>query len=266
MRKVIDSSAYSNGRLSEYLAASKNNIAVISDYSEMEAFNSDDLQAVFERAEILCEHQAQLLFLKNTATVCRLSGRRAGLISRLIDTSGPKEFAFYCLAVRQAERGAIEYLNQLREKAAAANAELDEWLGDAQRWAAAVAEATKLFSAREQKAIRLPGPHSPDLKGKILTAMIQITCLLHVNYPNVRKDRPAHELVNTYLFRVAICTFLLTVEWISVGRTASTPQAVRNDLIDSFIAAYATFFDGLLSSDLKQQRIYSGAMEIVTVL
>ena len=97
--------------------------------------------------------------------------------------------------------------------------------------------------------------------------MIQITCLLHVNYPNVRKDRPAYELINTYLFRVAICTFLLTVDWISVGGPANTsPNVVRNDLIDAYVAAYATFFDGLLSSDKKHQRIYSEAMEIVTVV
>lgn len=43
------------------------------------------------------------------------------------------------------------------------------------------------------------------------------------------------------------------------GAKQVKPTNIRNDLIDVIFAAYATYFDGILSADKKLNTIYRGA-------
>jgi hypothetical protein len=84
-------------------------------------------------------------------------------------------------------------------------------------------------------------------------------------HPSVQRLPVEKELPNTFIFRAALCAYLLTLEWISeggaIGAKAST---LRNDMVDINFATYATFFDGLLSKDGKAQRIYQQAHLLLT--
>jgi hypothetical protein len=54
--------------------------------------------------------------------------------------------------------------------------------------------------------------------------------------------------------------YLWALRWIAVGGAKSTkPEKIRNDMVDLFLAAYATFFDGLLTSDRKLAALYRDA-------
>jgi hypothetical protein len=53
--------------------------------------------------------------------------------------------------------------------------------------------------------------------------------------------------------------------WISVGGAKKVkPDKLRNDLVDVIFAAYATYFDGILSKDEKANAIYSDALWMLT--
>lgn len=81
-----------------------------------------------------------------------------------------------------------------------------------------------------------------------------------VKHPNVKRRPTAQEFPNTFIFRSALCTYLLALEWIAHGGAMSaSPAKLRNDFVDMHFAAYATYFEGLLSADAKVQRIYSEA-------
>lgn len=54
------------------------------------------------------------------------------------------------------------------------------------------------------------------------------------------------------------------IDWISEGGAEGVKSAkMRNDIVDINYAAYATFFDGLLSADKKAQRMYQGAHALI---
>jgi len=81
------------------------------------------------------------------------------------------------------------------------------------------------------------------------------------DHPQVTKKPPLAELINTFIFRMSLCGNLLAQEWISVGGAKGVkPQKIRNDIVDISFAAYATYFDGLLTGDKKLLKIYGNAV------
>jgi hypothetical protein len=75
----------------------------------------------------------------------------------------------------------------------------------------------------------------------------------------------AEELSNTFLYRYALCSCLLSLRWASHGGAeTATSGKLRNDLVDLNFASFATFFDGLLSDDVKAIDIYEAAKKHLT--
>jgi hypothetical protein len=88
-----------------------------------------------------------------------------------------------------------------------------------------------------------------------------MAALLLKKHPTGVKRPNAREARNTYIFRLALCMHLLAHRWISVGGIERTQIAkIRNDFIDASFAAYATYFDGILSDDKKLNDIYERAV------
>lgn len=267
MKKIVDSSAYSSPSLREYLAASTNNIAVLTDYVAMEAYNGKDLQAIFRAAEILGEYPSQVLVLRSTKAVCGLSGRRAGLVRRMIDESQTKEFQKYCLQVASAKRGDGALIRQLLLNKMDAQLHLDRMLRDANELSASLSDVASTFSAVELKTIRKEEPFGQEMKEKMTHRILELTALLHRNHPTVHKLPTVEEVTNTFLFRVAVCAYALAIDWARVGGSSEAKlERVRNDAVDVSFSAYATYFDGLLSDDKKQRRIYVEAQVIMESL
>jgi hypothetical protein len=79
LRKIVDSNFLQTDRLRSYLAKSKRNYAVLNDYASMEAYKGDTLVSIYKSMEILSEFPKQVLILKDTQTICGLSGKSSGL-------------------------------------------------------------------------------------------------------------------------------------------------------------------------------------------
>jgi hypothetical protein len=65
---------------------------------------------------------------------------------------------------------------------------------------------------------------------------------------------------NLYIFRFALCTHIWLLEWVAKGsHNKSNADRIRNDLIDLHVAAYGTYFDGLMTGDKKMAYIHTMA-------
>jgi hypothetical protein len=106
MRKVIDSNQLQAEALRTYLAASRANYAVLTDYAAMEAYKGDTLSSIYKSMRILSGFPSQVIVLKGTRVVCGIRGRAAGLQRRLIDGERTTEFAKFTTAY-SARRPAI---------------------------------------------------------------------------------------------------------------------------------------------------------------
>jgi hypothetical protein len=260
--KVVDSNLLRCPRLGKYLAEAPQNCAVLTEYAAIEAYKAETLDTLYRSMKILSQFPKQVIVLKPTQVVFGLSGRCAGLQRRLIDPKQTTGFARFCAYIREAERGNRFVEMQLLDYARAARLEMERLLPDLDEFRAGVEALTKEFTAHELKILsRGDGPFSENMRIKIMGHVVVYAKSLLDRHPRVTKMPHPAEFPNTFIFRYALCRYLLGLTVISQGGLQQkNPVRLRNDLVDMTFVAYATYFDGILSNEKKVNGIYAGAM------
>ncbi len=133
MRKVIDSSYLQSPALRDYLSASKDNFAVITDYAAMEAYKGDTLKSIYPSMAIVSEFPRQVLILKSTTKIVGLSGRGKGLQRRLIDQHQTSGFPKFCADLSAAKSGNKTLEKSLVRMGKEASEHLEEVMANAER-------------------------------------------------------------------------------------------------------------------------------------
>jgi hypothetical protein len=264
MRKIVDRNFLQSPQLREYLAASRKNIAVITDYAAMEAFKGDALANISQATAILCEYPKQVVVLKSTSIISQLKGRRCGFTRRMIDKDQTKGFSEWCNCLASAKAGDRDLQRQLLENGKEAEAHLQRLLNDQNTYAENLEALSKSFTEAELKALRGGKPISAEMFTKISDHILEMAAVLFVSNPNTKELPPARELPYTFIFRYALAGYLLALRWIAVGGAKNVkPDKIRNDIVDATFAAYATYFQGLLSNDAKANEIHEDARTVV---
>lgn len=260
---VVDSNFLQNDKLRQFLSDSNSNFAVLTDYAAMEAYKGNTLVSILKSMAILSEFPRQVIVLKGTQTICGLRGRRAGLQRRLIDYRQTQKFPAFCRYLSAAKSGDARCQSQLLELGREADAQMYRVLRDVEKTAEHLEEVAKLFSLDELRALRT-GKKLPDgMSEKISKNIMLIAAFLFRRHLGTQKLPPWSEAPNTFVFRFAVCLYLWALNWISVGGAKGTKSTTfRNDLVDLSFAAYATFFDGLLTSDRKLSELHRNAVKV----
>lgn len=267
MRKVVDSNFLQSDGLRDYLSKSATNFVVLTDCAAMEAYKGDTLASIFRSMEILAQYPKQVIVLKGTQIVCGLRGRNAGLQRRLIDEIQTGEFSAYCKNLLAAQHGNVGLQNSILEHGREATARMDRMLADVANLPGVLSEVAGNYTDAEVKILRKGSELTEDMIDKLIQHILLLAATLFRDHPRVSKLPDATELPNTFIFRNALCAYLLMLEWISVGSPLKIkPERMRNDLVDLHFAAYATFFDGLLTADKKLDRIYQDASLLLSKL
>jgi hypothetical protein len=260
MRKVVDSNRLQSDELRKYFSKSKANIAVLTDYAAMEAYKGDTLAKIYKSMSVLAEFPEQVIILRSTRIICGLNGRGSGLQKRFIDANQTKGFSKYCRQLTAAEKGNKTLQRQLLTLGVEATQHLEKMLFEAQSFSQVVDDISETYSKDELHYLRTDKQFSSRMLKKLFEHVLEISITTLKNHPNVRKWPSQSELPNTFIFRAVLCSYLLTIDWISAGGAQGTSAAkLRNDMVDVNFVAYATFFDGLLTNDRKAQRIYREA-------
>jgi hypothetical protein len=266
-RKVVDSNALQSPLLRAYLSKSTNNFAVLTDYAAMEAYKGTTLVSIFRSMAILDEFPTQVIVLKTTGVVCGLPGRREGLERRMIDGGQTLGFERYCHALSMARRGDASIRQQLLDMGREADAQMNRMLADATIMPESIVGIAKIFTEAELKIIRTDLPFPDQLARKVLESIRVLTQSLFSRHPQPAVVGSIDELPNTFLFRTALCAFIWALDWISVGGPKGVKvEKIRNDLVDLNFAAFATYFDDLLSMDEKTLRIYHRSVFVLDAI
>jgi hypothetical protein len=260
MQLVVDSNQLQGDRLRSFLSKSPANVAVLTDYAAMEAHKGDTLSSIFRSMSVLGEFPRQVVVLKGTALVCGLRGRPAGLQRRLVDQSQTAGFPEYIRHLKLAKAGNRRFEKRLLELGRDATAHLDRMLGDACEVGKSIAAIGATLTKDERSAIRRGEAYSSSFVDKTVRRVIEFSGALFRMHPNANRVPSYEELPNTFLFRAALCAYLLAHEWSAQGGAKDArPETIRNDIVDLYFAAYATYFDGLLTDDCKAGRIHQEA-------
>lgn len=257
MRLVIDSNRLQTEQLRVFLARSKRNVAVLTDFAAMEAYKGDTLASIYKSMNVVSAFPQQVLVLKRSRQVCGLSGRRKGLQRRLIDEKQTSEFATYVKALARANSGNQYIQQQLLRHGTESQKHLDEMLRDAADMRRVFDELAKAYTKEERAIIRTGKIYTATMVDKLTRTLLDISDMVFTDSPLVRQAPSSAELPNTFLFRVSLCCYLMAVRWgVLGGASNASPSRIRNDMVDMTFAAYGTYFDGLLSDDVNVNRIY----------
>jgi hypothetical protein len=259
MRLVIDSNMLQSEELRTYLAVSAENKAVLTDYAAKEAYKGATLVSIFKSMEIVSKHSSQVIVLKDTRTACGLTEleSRPG---QLIDEDQTAGFPDYCRHLDVARRGDRLIQAQILEHGRAADADLARMLADAPLFARGIEHIAMTYTAAELKALRTGAPYTEPMLDKLAINIMNFAAELFRGHPDVTRLPTPADLPGTFIFRAAVCGYRLALDWIEVGgATKVKPERIRNDLVDIYFAAFATYFDGLLTADKKLRRIHHDA-------
>jgi hypothetical protein len=260
MRKVVDSNFLQCEKLRAYLSESTDNYVVLTDYAAMEAYKGDTLKSIYRSMEILAHHPKQVIVLKGTQDVCGLSGHDAASPERLIDETSTREFPKYCHLLLAAERGDVSLQRQLLELGHEANAHIDRMLQDSPILSSGFELTAKTYSPAELKILRRRENYTPQMLEKLVHNVLLLTAHLFEDHPRVTKLPKGPEVRNAFIFRYALCSYVLILKWIEVGGAGKAkPETIRNDIVDVNFATFSTYFDGLLTGDNKAREIYADA-------
>lgn len=96
MRKVVDSNFLRKPELRDYLSRSKDNIAVITDATELEMVKAGGLDGLLKSTEVIADFPRQIVLAKKTGIAAALRGRWKGLKKRLTDGKRTRAFRKWC--------------------------------------------------------------------------------------------------------------------------------------------------------------------------
>lgn len=250
MKLVVDSNCLRDDTLAAFLRSARSNVAIVTDYAAMEALKGDAVVGMSESMRTLAGFPKQVQILKTTLVVCGLSGLSQGLQRRLVDVPLSKNFAAFCHDLRQASSGSSLMIGALRELGSEARTHMERIEFDAPAFAEASVKVARMFSAEERVKIVTQPLLATDLHQRLVLHVMHLSAEVFAKHPAVRRLPRSAELVNTYVFRSSLCHLLLGFKYAAVGGVpGKAPSKVRNDMVDSHFATYATYFDGILSKD-----------------
>jgi hypothetical protein len=257
MRKVVDSNFLRTKELRDYLCASRDNVAVVTDYAELEMVSAETLEGVLKSTEILAEFPRQVILSKPTGVVSSLRGKKKGLKKRFTDGRRTRAFRKWCRIREQIRRGEKPFNHErTRDEARAHLSELLDNIATLKD--DLEAHASGHYTADELRIIRTRKPFTPELTGKLIDGIMHFT--LKFFEAGQRELPPSEEVPHTFIFRFALCAYLHALHWIAAGGAKDRGiEKFRNDLVDVALVAYGTCFDRLLSSDQLANDIHDNA-------
>jgi hypothetical protein len=257
IRKVVDSNFLRSDALTAYLSESTENCVVLTDYVAIEAYKGEMPASIYASMAILTRYPKQVIVLRGTQDVCGLSGRVVASSEQLIDVNQTREFPDYCHALIAAQSGDQTVERQLLALGREAVAHMDKILLDMGKVSSGFDAAAAAYSEQELKIIRNGTSYTRKMADKLMHNFMLLAINLFGELEGVAEVTTGPEVRNAFIFRYALCTYILTLKWISVGGTRNTkPERIRNDMVDVNFATFATYFDGLLTADRKLQEIY----------
>jgi hypothetical protein len=262
MKKVVDTNALRSPLLETYLAASPTNIAVVTENLWVELFKGAGATNVERSLRILAEHPKQVIVLKSQVKILKIRPRQSGLQSRLVDEEQTDGFGRYCRALFTNRWTEEEARRDRERKQQIANRKYDRGRESVEAIRSAIELLKKRCSPEELKALR----RKEILPTEFWFRFADDVFATAEAFARQRHPGPitGETLLYSYIFRYALCALPRAVDWIAEGGHATAaPETIVNDYTDMAYAAYATFYDGIVTRDEKLKEIHAFASRLL---
>lgn len=264
MKIVVDSNMLKEDALREFLTNSRKNKAVVTDYLMIEALKGDTASKIFSLMKLVCDFPKQVVVLKSLNSISRLKGRRTGMTRRMIDKELTSSFDNWCVGLRKAEKGDPNYRDDLLRKGKEADAEVENLIAAQKTYAEVIAEEAKAYTQDELQLLRTDQPFTDQMHEKAAERIVALVAKFYEAHPDRPEPPSVEQLHYSYMFRLALCAYLQTLQRIrDGGSNNASAEKIANDIIDATFAAQATYFQGILSKDEKVNALYRNAKHVL---
>ena len=256
-RMVIDKNMFERDDLRTWLAESKDHIAIVTDYAQLEMLKGNAVINILKSTEIVA-FPKQVHVLKPITKISALKGKQKGMKKRLTSGGATRSFRKWCRKRSRAAQGDKKLQGQILDNDEHAAAQFEDMLADMKGFAENIEDATSQFTEEELTILRNKQPATEAIVVKILDGTMSLAWKFFALHPEIEKLPSAHELPHTFIFRMALCTYIHALRLrVAGGAADALPERMRNDVLDVTYAAYALCFDGLLSNDAMANEIYA---------
>lgn len=263
-RMVVDSNCLRSPELEAYLAKSPRNMAVLTEFVLLEAQKKNPLLTLAESTRILSHFSRQVLILRPSSKLLRFHGESSGLQKRLIDGRRSADFGRFCKSVRAAAAGNEAVSDEISREARIAQSHIAALTEAAPTILDLFRANVDRFTPNEIKILRSRSPRPFPVQKKLLDMVFQSAAEVAAGAMLRPRKWAASDIVNLPVVRYCLCMMLLFIRWIEKGRQPVVRNdSVANDVIDANIAAYSTYFDGVLSDDANVQSLAREARYIL---
>lgn len=257
VKKIVDVGALRGPDLESYLSKSRGNFAIITEFTTMEMFGGNPEVNVRNSLSIISKFLGQVILLKGHEEISKLNGRSQGLQKRLQDDRKTRFFVKYCQALFSGRTASANMAHDIAGRGIAANSWKNRITQKTESVRAGIAHLKERINPDDLKAIRTGKLASPAFTEQAVSDIMGLTSLYFRDVVRLERMPNSDEALFTFIFRYAVCAYALSLKWVIQGGHATAKEEVlRNDYIDMTYAAYATFYDGLITNDAKLRELF----------
>ena len=263
MRVIIDSNMMQNDGLREFLALSSANIAVLTDYTAMESFKTNNVCAIVSSWEVLRHFPNQIICLEGTKKVGTIDPRAPGIANRMISKTETKGIPEFIGLLDRAQAGDQSITKQLLKRSEWAQSHMNGMLAKSGDMGLSIGEFESRFTEAELARMRRQEAWRPDTGAKLYDVIDELARYSFNLHPAKPPFPSTKHKINHFIFRHAVAYAVYMLHLVEWGATNRKPENVRNDSIDIILGTYATYFNGLMTRDTLADRIYFRARLIL---
>jgi hypothetical protein len=256
VKLIIDPGALSRAphadQVQSHLAASPKNQVIFSDFALQEAFKDANIKGLRRTFAPVRDFPAQISALRLTPEICRLEPRE-DMQGRLVDEVQSNRLRTYLHEIYS--EGADVHA-RIELGSSQAGQRFQDLMQAIPQVKADITRQIGSFSSEDISLLKNEGRISRLMIDAIVKAVIHDTAL-HLHDIGVPKLPQPYDVVHSFVLRFVLANHVSGLFWgITGGHSGAMNKTLRNDVTDATYAAYATFFDGLVTRDDKLGAVY----------
>jgi len=264
MLKVIDSNRLRSARTRAFLGASTSHAVVLTDYVSMEAYKGGSIDGLRKSFEVLIDYPSQVKLLFGTTAIAKMQIGAGVSSEAMIDQAGSVQFDDFCRALySNSEQGSL-FSKHFESCATDASNFLLDLADNLDGIEMDIQQVASDLPKEGLSRLRQGGPLPRAMLDRIQDDILEMARGYFDADPGFSAGVSNRNYIYRLPFRFALTNYLTALWWVQVGNgKGAKPDKFRNDVVDSCIVAYATYFNGVLSSDRKVNSVYEHACHLL---
>lgn len=253
MRVVIDTNRLRSPELLAFLMLDPGHRVVLNEWVAVETYKQETAAGVLASYKVLSGFPEQVIVLHGTACAAQIGSKPEAMVNQA-DTDG---FPTFARAMARAHAGDESVLTQISERRVWALdqvAAMEDQLPDS----AEVMKIVRALLTDEQWAKFARGEvFSRKMRALFSSAVITVADLLATHHPARIHLPDPPELFQEFTYRLALSLMIHLFNLAKDGARTRNKEQALNDRIDVFHITFATYFNGLMTSDARCGRTHA---------